>query len=120
MKTKKEIKDHYKEMRFQIGVFQIRNKVNNKIYIESSLDLVTIWNRYKFQLNSGHHPNKNLQKEWTAFGQENFTYEILSEIKQVDTKTMEQYRKEAKQLEIMFISDLQPFGDKGYNIEKRK
>ena len=120
MKIKKEIKDSYKEMKFQIGVFQIRNRVNNKIYIESSTDLITIWNRHKFQLNSGHHPNKNLQKEWIEFGQENFTYEILSEIKQEDIKTIDHYRKEAKHFEALFIDELQPFGDKGYNTEKLK
>lgn len=31
MKSKKEVKDCYKEMKFKIGVFQIRNMVNNKI-----------------------------------------------------------------------------------------
>jgi len=116
MKSKKELKDTYKEMKFQIGVFQIKNTANNKIYIESSTDLVAIWNRLRFQLNSGLHPNTNLQKEWNEFGQDNFRYEILSEIKQDDKKTADYYRKEAKQLEIMFIEDLQPFGDKGYNL----
>ena len=67
MKSKKEVKDSYKGMKFQIGVFQIRNTVNNKIYIESSTHLIAIWNRHKFQLNSWLHPNKNLQKEWTEF-----------------------------------------------------
>lgn len=115
MKSKKELKDSYKEMKFKIGVFQIRNIVNNKIYIESSLDLVAIWNRYRFQLNNGLHTNISLQKEWNEFGQDNFRYEILSEIKQDDKKTIDNYRKEAKQLETMFIEDLLPFGDKGYN-----
>jgi hypothetical protein len=118
MKSKKELKDSYKEMKFKIGVFQIRNTVNHKIYIESSTDLVAIWNRHRFQLNNGLHPNINLQKEWDEFGQNSFTYEILSEIKQDDKKTLDYYRKEAIQLETMFIEDLQPFGDKGYNKEK--
>lgn len=117
MKSKKEIKDDYKEMKFQIGVFQIRNMVNNKVYIECSTNLIAIWNRHKFQLNGGLHPNNNLQKEWTEFGQENFVYEILSELIQDDTKTSDHYRKEVKQLEKMFIEELQPFGDKGYNIK---
>ena len=116
MKTKKEIKDSYKQMKFKVGVFQIRNIVNNNIYIESSTDLVAIWNRHKFQLNSGIHPNTNLQNEWTMFGQENFIYEILSEIKQEENKAID-YRKEAKQLELMFIDDLQPFNEKGYNTK---
>ena len=116
MKSKKELKDAYKEKKFQIGVFQIRNTLNNKIYIGSSTDLVAIWNRNRFQLNNGLHPNSNLQKEWIEFGQESFEYEILSEIKQDDKKTADYYQKEAKQLETMFIEDLQPFGDKGYNL----
>jgi hypothetical protein len=119
MKSKKEIKDSYKEMKFKMGVFQIRNIENNKIYVESSTDLVAIWNRFRFQLNSGLHPNTNLQKEWSAFGAQNFIYEILSEIKQDDTTTTD-YRKEVKQLETMFIEELQPFDDKGYNIKRVK
>jgi group I intron endonuclease len=115
MKSKKEIKDDYKEMKHQIGVFQIRNMANNKIYIESSVNLMAIWNRYKFQLNNGSHPNAILQSEWSEFGEENFIYEILSEIKQDETKTTD-YRKEAKELESMFIEELQPFNDKGYNL----
>ena len=116
MKSKKELRDSYKEMKFKICVFQIRNITNNKIYIESSINLVAIWNRHKFQLNNGLHPNINLQKKWTEFGQENFTYELLSEIKQDDTKTTD-YRKEAKQLETMFIEEMQPFDNRGYNIK---
>jgi group I intron endonuclease len=119
MKTKKEIKNIYKEMKFKMGVFQIRNKVNDKIYVESSGDLVAIWNRHKFELKMGSHPNVDLQKDWNDFGEENFVYEILSEIKQDDAKTVD-YHKEIMQLEKMFIEDLQPFGDKGYNIRLRK
>lgn len=119
MKSKKELKDSYKEMKFKIGVFQIRNITNNKIYIEASTDLVAIWNRHKFQLNCGLHTNTYLQKEWIEFGQENFTYEILSEIKQDDTKKID-YRKEANHLELMFIEELQPFDEKGYNVKAPK
>jgi group I intron endonuclease len=119
MKTKKELKNIYKEMKFKMGVFQIRNTVNNKIYVESSTDLVAIWNRHKFQLNCGLHPNSELQKDWKKFGKENFSYEILSEIKQDDTKPVD-YKKEVKQFEKMFIEELQPFEDKGYNIRSLK
>ena len=78
-------------MKFRIGVFQISNIVNNKIYIESSTDLAAIWNRNRFQLNNGLHPNVTLQKEWNEFGQDSFNYEILSEIKQDDNKTVDHH-----------------------------
>jgi hypothetical protein len=117
MKTRKEIIDEYKRTKSQIGVFQIRNKTNNKVFVESSLDLVAIWNRLRFQLNMGSHPNTELQKDWKALGEENFAYEILSEIQQDDTVQMD-YRKEAKKLEAMFIEELQPFGERGYHVKK--
>ena len=117
MTTKKELKDSYKEMKFQVGVFQIRNLSNNKIFIDSSTDLVSIWNRHKFQLNAGQHQNTNLQKEWKEYGQENFVYEILSEIKQDPTETTD-YRKVAKELSEMFMEELQPYGDNGYNVRR--
>lgn len=117
MKTRKEIINDYKQIKSKIGVFQIRNKTNNKVFVESSLDLAAIWNRLRFQLNMGSHPNVELQKDWKALGEENFAYEILSEIQQDDAVQMD-YRKEIKKLEAMFIEELQPFGDKGYHVKK--
>lgn len=117
MKTRKEIINDYKRTKSQIGVFQIRNKTNNKVFIESSLDLVAIWNRLRFQLNLGSHPNTALQKDWNELGEENFAYEILSEIKQEEGVQMD-YRKEIKKLEAMFIEELQPFEARGYHLKK--
>ena len=114
MKTKKELKEDYNQLQFKIGVFQVRNVVNGKIFIDSSVNLDKIWNRHRVELNFGNHRNVSLQKDWKEFGEDNFRYEILSEIKQEADKQTD-YAKEAKQLAKMFIEELQPFGDKGYN-----
>lgn len=119
MKTKKELKDEYKLKKFRIGVFQIRNKVNNKIFIESSTDLLAIWNRQKFQLNMGSHHNSELQKDWIEFGKDKFKYEILEEIEQKEGASIN-YRKEVKELEKMYIEDLKPFDDRGYNKKNKR
>lgn len=117
MNTKKEQKDLYKKMKFKVGVFHIKNTVNQKIFIGSSIDLDAMWNRIRTELRYGGCPNSELQNDWEKFGEENFEYEILSEIKQ-DEKTNINFRKEARQLEEMFIEDLQPFGNKDYNTRK--
>ncbi len=114
MKTKKELKEEYNNLKPRIGVFQIRNTVNEKIYIESSVNLDKIWNRHRVELNFGGHRNATLQKEWNEFGEANFKYEILSEIKQEENSNID-YAKEAKELAKMFIEEMQPFGDKGYH-----
>lgn len=117
MKTQKELKEAYKQQSFKIGIFQIRNKVNGKRYVGSSLNLDAIWNRNRAELNFGGHRNITLQKEWKEFGEENFTFEILSEIKQEAGAKID-YKKELKQLEAMFLEELQPYAEKGYHNPK--
>lgn len=103
-----------KQLKFKAGVFQIRNTVNGKIYIDSSSNLDKIWKRYSVELNAGSYANEQLQKDWKEFGEDYFKSEILSEIKQTDDQNVD-YAKEARQLAKMFIKGLKPFGDKGYN-----
>ena len=117
MKSKKEIINEYKLTQFKIGVFQIRNTVNEKIYVDSSVNMDAIWNRIRGELKFNGHRNELLQKEWNQFGEENFTFEILSEIEQKDGDKTD-YNREAKKLAEMFIEDLKPFGEKGYNKSK--
>lgn len=118
MNTKKELKDSYKKQKFKVGVFQLKNIVNQKIFIGSSIDLVASRNRIKMELKFGNYPNADLQNDWKKYGEENFAFEILSEIKQEDDGLTHNYRKEAKQLEEMFMDELQPFGERGYHHKK--
>lgn len=118
MKTKKELKEEYKQKKFKMGVFQVRNLVNSKIFIGSSPDLEAIWNRQKTQLKFGSHPNKKLQADWQQFGAENFTFEILAEIKQ-DKEGATDYSVEIKELEELYLEELQPYGEKGYNKKQK-
>jgi hypothetical protein len=114
MKTHKEIKAEYKQMKFPMGVFQIRNITNNKVFIGSNLHVVAEWNSQKFQLNAGMHPNEALQKDWKEFGSENFVYEILEEIKESEDKPLD-YSKEIKTLEKLYLEKFKDFPDKVYN-----
>ena len=114
MLNKKALKEKYKQLKFKIGVYQIRNVVNGKILIDGSVNIDAIFNRNKLQLNFGNHPNILLQDEWKKFGEEIFRFEILSEIKEKDDSTID-YAKEAKQLAQLYIDELKPLGGKGYH-----
>lgn len=114
--TRKELQEEYKNMKFRMGVFQIRNLVNGKIYIEGSSNLDKIWNRHLTELNFGGHRNSELQKDWKAYGEQSFVYEILDELK-VEEGSNSDFKKEIKMLEQMYLDELQPFGDKGYNTK---
>lgn len=117
MKTKKELKNEFKDKKPTMGIFQIRNTVSQKVLVEASTDLSAIWNRQQFQLKNGLHPNVALQTDWSELGESCFVYEILCELKQEEDGT--DYKRALKQLEQMFVDDLQPFGEKGYNTAKR-
>ena len=117
MKTNKELAQEYKLIKPQMGVFQIKNEKNGKIFIGSSTDLRAIWNRFKVQLNFGSHRDKAMQSDWVAFGEDNFTFTILAEIEERENEKVD-YAKEVKTLEDMFIEELQPFDERGYHKKK--
>ncbi|MEZ5106063.1 MAG: GIY-YIG nuclease family protein [Draconibacterium sp.] len=119
MESKKEMKNRYKEMKFRMGVFQIRNTKNQKIFIGSSTDVDAIWNRIRTELKFGSYPNPELLKDWNVYGDDSFVFEILSEIKPTEDDKHINYRKEVKELENMFIDELQPFNERGYNAPEK-
>jgi hypothetical protein len=77
---KKELQQQYTEMKHPMGVFIIRCKLNNKYYIQSTPDLRGVMNGAYVRLDGGRHPYKELQKEWSEFGRENFSVEILEQL----------------------------------------
>lgn len=117
--SKKALIQAYKNQKQRMGVFQIRNTVNGKIYLDTAPNLDKIWNRHHFELELGGHPNKALQREWKEFGEQAFVFEVLSEIEQKEGDTAD-YRKELKALYALYLDELQPYGAKGYHTQKQE
>jgi len=116
-KGRAEIKRQYKESRPDMGVYQIRNKVNGKIYIDSSKNLEGTRTSRLFQLKMGKIVfNHELQKDLTSFGSEIFEFSI------VDVLPTPEPGENVEQLliglKLHWIDKLQPFGDQGYNNRK--
>ena len=112
---RKELIREYKERKIPSGVFQIRNSVNGKVLLGSSLNLEGKLNRHRFQLMAGAHPNQNLQKEWIEYGPEKFQFEILEVVKVKDDPDFN-LEDELTLLEQIWLEKLNPFGEKGYNL----
>ena len=63
------------------GIYQIRNLVNNKIYIGSTVDIKTRWRTHKNNLRRNlDRPNKYLQNSWNKHGENNFIFELIEEV----------------------------------------
>ena len=59
------------------GVYQIKNVVNNKIYIGSSNNLMRRIQGHKCILRKNKHHNCYLQRAWNKYGENNFKFEIV-------------------------------------------
>jgi len=101
-----------------MGVYQIRNIVNDKVLVGATLNLPGMLNRHQFQLKMGNHPNKILQAEWHELGGESFAFEILDELTPREDPGHD-YRADLAFLEELWLEQLQPYGKRGYN-EKQK
>lgn len=113
---KQELKQLYKETKIEAGVYQIKNTKNNKIFIESTPNLKTI-NGKRFTLEMGTYQNKQLQIEWNQFGDMAFLFEVL-EILETPKEGYFDPKDALKKLREKWLDELQPYGERGYNIQK--
>ena len=118
MKSKQDIKREYRERKKPAGIFQVKNTVNGKILLGSSMNLEGPLNSHKFMLTIGRHRNEQLQKEWNEFGPDKFVFEILETVKVKDDPNFN-LADELTLLEQIWLEKLQPFGDRGYNTDER-
>ena len=117
VKSKKDIQREYKERANTAGVFQVKNVVNGKVLLGSSLNLDGPLNGHRFMLEISGHTNKALQKEWNEFGANKFVFEILEVVKVNDDDPNFNLDDELTLLEQIWLEKLQPFGERGYNID---
>jgi len=64
-------------MRTLVGIYEIRNKINNKFYIGSSIDLTKRFHSHKGKLNRNVHKNQHLQSSWNKYIGDNFEFKVL-------------------------------------------
>ncbi len=101
-----------------MGVFLIRNLVNDKIFVGSTMNLDAMFNRIRFQLYAGAHPTKSLEADWKQLGAGKFEFEVLEEVFPREDANYD-YAADLETLEDLWLEKLQPYGDKGYNEPKK-
>ena len=114
---KKSAKLEYKLSHRPMGVFQIRNKTNDKVFVDSSLNVPGKMNRHRFALNAGVFAGKVLQKDWNDLGESAFEFETLEPVEPRDDPNYN-YAADIKVLEDLWLEKLEPYGEKGYNERK--
>lgn len=100
-----------------MGVFQIRNTTNDRIFVDSSSNIPGKVNRHKFTLNAGLHESKTLQADWNDLGETAFEFETLEPVEPRDDQNYN-YAADLETLENLWLEKLEPYGNNGYNKRK--
>lgn len=98
MDRKKELKEMYKQMKPDMGIFIIQSKLSDKYFLETTHNLKAKMNRARFQLEAGSYGNQELQKEWKHYGPDNFEIKVLENLRYDQDESKTDYGEE---LEIM-------------------
>lgn len=61
------------------GIYYIKNKINNKIYIGSSIKVKARWGCHKSALRKNKHHCIHLQRGWIKYGENNFEFLLIEQ-----------------------------------------
>lgn len=115
MKELKELKLYIMATNKVSGIYTITNKVTGKLYIGESLDIYRRWHDEHIpQLRKNCHYNKELQKDFNKYGEENFSFDILERYSGNDPIST---KARILILESYFITQFEKAGISLYNAE---
>jgi hypothetical protein len=118
MIDKKKLKEDYKNIVHEKGVFVIRNKNNGRVFLGSSMNLKNQYVTAKMILNMGRFFNADLQADWITYGEDSFEYEILETLKVYDDINYN-YSEDLEILEMIWIYKFKPFSENCYNKNEK-
>lgn len=130
--TRKQLTAEYQERERVMGVYQIKNNANGRVFIGGSTNMDGLWNKEKFVLELGSHMNKELQREWKQYGSEQFSYLVLETVKTEGdirynyndvydengnelAEVAKGYKREVERLKEQWLKKLNPYGESGYH-----
>jgi group I intron endonuclease len=75
------------------GIYKITNKINGKVYVgRTTRAFVDRWKEHKEQLNNDTHANTQLQRDWSKYGADNFSFFVTEEISDLKEIPLAEYR----------------------------
>src|SRR5260221_2122693 len=91
------------------GIYRIVHVATGRMYIGSAVNLQKRWREHRHYLSHKTHPNQKLQRAWDKYGSDTFIYEVIELVLFPDLLTAR---------EQFWFDKLQPFGNKGFNIDR--
>ena len=79
---RKDLTHAYKLSFPPMGIFSVKNNVTGRQWIGQSANLTSALNRHRLELRLGTHRNPALMADWRAFGEAEFSFEIVEQLKE--------------------------------------
>ena len=95
------------------GIYQIKNIINNKVYIGSAKNFEEREKRHFRALRGNYHHSILLQKSFNKYGRDKFVFEILEDMGEIKT---DEDLKNLLEREQYWLDKIRPFAPNGYNI----
>lgn len=106
MATRKELKESYKRLKPEMGVFKVESGASGNYYLFAARDLKSQMNRCRFQLEMGSHPDRKLQSEWREQGAAGFSIEVLERLDYDKDEAKTDYSEELELLRLIWSEKL--------------
>lgn len=99
---KKELKNKYKQIKPDMGVFMFKCCPTKKVYLGFGQNIKADINSIKFQLNfGGYHKNSKLQADWKEHGESKFETAVLETLEYDTDESKTDYTKDLESLREM-------------------
>lgn len=115
MDRRKELKEQYKQLKPEMGVFLIKSSADHRYYLEAASNVNGAVNRARFQLGAGSHPNRELQKAWREQGESGFSVEIPELLAYDKDESKTDYSEELELLQMIWEEKLAKEGWQKYS-----
>jgi len=103
---KKELKEQYKNRKIIGGIYTIKNKHTGKRFLDATVNLQGIKNRFEFSKRNKTCIYHKLKEDWTEGGPEIFEFEVLEEITQGETQTDAEFKEDVALLKEIWLEKL--------------
>lgn len=80
------------------GIYQIKNLINNKVYIGSSVNAEMRFYSHRRLLRKGTHDNEHLQNAWNKYGENAFSFDVIELCEESVLREIEQIHMDDKKV----------------------
>jgi hypothetical protein len=103
--ARKRLIDDYKKRsrRDRGGVYLIRNTRNGKVLVEIASDIEAAENRFSFSQKTGSCINMKINKDWSVYGPDTFTFETAETIDKNENQTPMEFREDLNVLKKLWL-----------------